>query len=339
MTAGDAQLSSFGHLPDGREVGRITLRGGGLRAEVLTWGAVIRDLRLDGHAPPLVLGLNDIGAYLAHSRNFGASVGRCANRIAGGRLRLAGRDYLLERNEPGGINHIHGGSAGMGRALWEIAGLVADRVTLRISDPAGNAGYPGNVVTQCTVRLARGALSIRYASRSDAPTPVNICHHGYFNLGHGADISDHLIRIDAPAYLPVDAQKIPLAPRPVAGTPFDLRAEVPLARPLAAQPDGFDHNFCLSDAPAPLRPVAWLRAPGAVAMEVATTEPGVQLFTAAGLNCPVPGLEGRRYGPAAGLCLETQIWPDAAGRHGFPPVILHPGTLRIQHTEYRFSRG
>lgn len=334
-----AQVGAFGASPGG-EVRRITLRGGGLRAEVLTWGAVIRDLRLDGHAPPLVLGLNGMADYLAHSRNFGASLGRCANRIAGGCFTLDGRDYALECNEPGGRNHIHGGSTGMSRSLWSIEDLAADRLVLGITDPAGNAGYPGTVRTTCTIRLADGALSIRHDSRCDAPTPVNICHHGYFNLGTGPDIRDHRVRIAAESYLPVNADKIPRGgPQPVAGTPFDLRDWTLLADRLPQVAGGFDHNFCLSDERTSLRPVAWVEAPSGLAMEVATTEPGVQFFTAGALDCPVPGLDGRRYGPAAGLCLEAQIWPDAINQPGFPPVVLRPGEVRVQETEYRFSRA
>lgn len=306
---------------------------------MLSWGAVIRDLRLHGHAPPLVLGLNSMADYLAHSRNFGASLGRCANRIARGRFTLDGQRYRLDRNEPGGVNHIHGGPAGMSRALWRVEDLAPDRLVLGIDDPAGNAGYPGGVRTLCTVRLTEGALSIRYESRSDAPTPVNISHHGYFNLGGGPDIRDHCLRIAADRYLPVDAQKIPAGgPQGVAGTPFDLRDEVLLADRLALLPGGFDHNFCLSEQRVGLRPVAWLRAPSGIAMEVATTEAGMQLFTAAALDCPVPGLDRRRYGPAAGLCLETQTWPDAINQPGFPEVVLRPGQIRVQETEYRLSR-
>ncbi|WP_347267694.1 aldose epimerase family protein [Paracoccus sp. (in: a-proteobacteria)] len=328
----------FGRLPDGRAVESIRLQGDGLSAEVLTWGAVIRDLRFDGHAPPLVLGLNSIGDYLAHSRNFGASPGRCANRIAQGRFTLDGRDYALERNERGGRNHIHGGSQGMARALWRVLDLGADRLVLGIEDPAGNAGYPGTVWTECTIALRAAALCIRYASRCDAPTPVNICHHGYFNLGHGPDVRDHLLRIEAARYLPVDADKIPRGgPQPVEGTGFDLRRETALAERLVQLPEGYDHNFCLSDTARPLRPVAWAHAPGGLELELATTEPGVQLFTAGALDCPVPGLDGRRYGPAAGFCLETQIWPDAVNQPGFPPVVLRPGEVRVQDSEYRFS--
>jgi len=330
----------FGHLPDGRVVEAVRIGWGVLRAEILTYGAVIRDLRFAGHAPPLVLGLNSMEDYLVHSRQFGASPGRCANRIAGGRFVLDGKTYELERNEPGGVNHIHGGSAGMARSLWTIRALTPDHVELWIRDPAGNAGFPGTVETVCTIRVSQaGVLAIRYESRCDAPCPVNLCHHGYFKLGLGSDVRDHTVRIAAEAYLPVDERKIPLgAPHTVADTPFDLRAATLLGERLKDLDGGFDHNFCLSPDRVPLRPVAWVCAPDGLRMEVATTEPGVQFFTAAMLQCPVSGLEGCRYGPAAGLCLETQIWPDAINQPSFPEVVLRPGETRIQETHFRFSR-
>jgi len=339
MTTSEQGPMPFGHLPDGRVVESVRIGRGPLRAEILTYGAVIRDLRFDGHGPPLVLGLNGMEDYVLHSRNFGASPGRCANRIAGGRFVLDGKAYELERNEPGGRNHIHGGSTGMARSLWAITGLTHDRVELSIRDPDGNAGFPGTVEVTCTITASEtGVLSMRYESRCDAPCPVNLCHHGYFNLGHRLDVLDHTVRIAAEAYLPVNDVKIPLGvPQAVAGTPFDLRTETPLGDRLLQLEGGFDHNFCLSADRQALRPIAWISAPDGLQMEVATTEPGVQFFTAPTLTCLVPGLDGRRYGPAAGLCLETQIWPDAINQHGFPDVVLRPGQRRVQETEYRFS--
>jgi len=228
----------------------------------------------------------------------------------------------------------------MARSLWTIRALTPDHVELWIRDLAGNAGFPGTVETVCTIRVSEaGVLAIRYESRCDAPSPVNLCHHGYFNLGLGPDVRDHTVRIAAEAYLPVDKRKIPLgAPRTVAGTPFDLRTETLLGERLKDLDGGFDHNFCLSPDRVPLRPVAWVCAPDGLRMEVATSEPGVQFFTAATLQCPVSGLEGCRYGPAAGLCLENQIWPDAINQPSFPEVVLRPGEIRIQETHFRFSQ-
>lgn len=330
----------FGRLDDGSEVEALTLKGGGLTAEVLTWGAVVRDLRLDGHAPPLVLGFETLSDYLLHSRSHGASPGRVANRIGGGHFTLDGRDYALERNEAG-VTHLHGGSDGLGRRLWRVENHASDSLTLAARDPAGRAGYPGNLDVLCHMNLVEGGLRIVYESRCDAPTLSNLCHHGYFNLDGAGDILSHHLRIAADHYLPVTNLKIPTGEiASVEGTAFDLREGAVLAERFAETGVAFDHNFCLSAEREGLRPVAWAESPvSGLRMEVATTEPGVQLFCAIGMNIAVPGLEGRHYGSAAGFCLETQIWPDAVNHRGFPEIVLRPGEVRRQETVYRFSRS
>ena len=218
MSAGN---EIFGRLASGEAVERITIAGGGLTAHVLTWGAVIQDLRLEGHDAPLVLGFEDLASYLEHSPYFGATPGRCANRIAGGRFSIEGTAYQLECNERG-VTHLHGGSDGTGRRNWRIAAQGADFVTLTITDPAGRAGYPGNCAIACTYRLSGGGtLSVAYEATTDAPTPANLCQHSYFILDGGADAFGHEISLTAEHYLPVDENLIPTGEvRPVAGTPF-----------------------------------------------------------------------------------------------------------------------
>jgi aldose 1-epimerase len=330
----------FGHLESGEPVERITLTGGGLTAHVLTWGSVIQDLRLAGHDAPLVLGYEDLPSYLAHSPYFGATPGRCANRIAGGRFAIDGTQYQLECNERG-VTHLHGGSDGMGRQNWRIEDQGGDFVTLTVTDPAGRAGYPGAATIACTYRLAgEGALSVVYEATVDAPTPVNLCQHSYFILDGGADALDHQIRLAAEHYLPVDDNLIPTGEvRSVAGTPFDLRDWTPLRRQTEAGGVAFDHNFCLSPERQAKRSVGAVRSPASgVSLEMLTTEPGVQLYTGGYVNSPVPGLDGRRYGPFAGFCLETQIWPDAVNHGHFPKAVLRPGETLRQETDYVFRK-
>jgi aldose 1-epimerase len=336
-----AENKIFGHLPSGESVECITLSGGGLTAHVLTWGAVIQDLRLEGHEAPLVLGFEDLGAYLEHSPYFGATPGRCANRIGDGRFSIDGEEFQLERNERG-ITHLHGGSDGLGRQLWRIVEQHADAVTLTVTDPAGRAGYPGNCTVTCTYRLhGDGVLSVAYESTTDAPTPVNVCQHSYFNLDGGPDAFGHEIRLAAEHYLPVDDNLIPTGEvRPVAGTPFDLREWTPLSRQISEDGVPFDHNFCLSPARQAKRPVCTVRSPASgISLEVSTTEPGLQLYTGEKVNPPVPGLGGRPYAPFAGFCLETQIWPDAVNHQHFPNAILRPGQVLRQETDYVFRKG
>ena len=337
----DAGTEIFGRLASGEVVERVTIAGGGLTAHVLTWGAVIQDLRLARHDAPLVLGFEDFPSYLEHSPFFGATPGRCANRIGGGRFSIDGDDYQLECNERG-VTHLHGGSDGIGRQNWRIADRGADFVTLTLIDPAGRAGYPGNCAITCTYRVhGDGVLSVVYEATTDELTPVNLCQHSYFILDAGADALSHEIRLVAEHYLPVDENLIPTGEiRAVAGTPFDLTEWTPLRGQTEEGGVAFDHNFCLSSERQAKRPVAEVRSPlSGVSLEVLTTEPGVQLYTGAKVNPPVTGLGGRNYGAFAGFCLETQVWPDAINHANFPNAILRPGGTLRQETDYVFRKG
>nr|WP_210333654.1 aldose epimerase family protein [Rhizobium sp. ARZ01] len=328
-------------MPTGEPVYRITISGGGLTAQVITWGAVIQDLRLAGHPPPLVLGFEKLSDYLAHSPYFGATPGRNSNRIGNGRFEIDGTAYQLELNE-NGVTHLHGGSDCIAKCNWQIVEQSESHVVLRIVDPDGRAGYPGNCTITCTYRLGgEGTLSVLYETTSDAATIANVCQHSYFNLDGGEDALGHDLMIAADHYLPVDSRLIPTGEiRPVDGTPFDLREMTPLRRQTDAGGGAFDHNFCLAAERRAKSSVARARSLNSgVSMEVRTTEPGVQFYTGAKLDVPVPGHEGRRYGPFAGFCLETQIWPDAVNHAAFPKAVLRPGETLRQETDYVFMNN
>jgi aldose 1-epimerase len=330
----------FGTGGNGEPITRVFLKGGGLSANVLTWGAIIQDLRLDGHDAPLVLGFEDMPGYLSHSPYFGATPGRASNRTANGRFSIDGHDYQLECNE-GGVTHLHGGSDGIAKRNWEIVDLADDRVVLKIVDPDGRAGYPGNCTITCTYHLKPGGtLSVIYQSTSDKPTIANICQHSYFNLDGRETALDHELMIAADRYLPTDARQIPSGgPKSVVGTPFDFRIMKSINQTEAGEQVLYDHNFCLSDQRVPKRLAVHARSPhSGVHLRVHTTEPGVQFYAAFKLNVPVPGLEGRTYVPFAGFCLETQIWPDAVNQTGFPNAVLRPGETLVQDTDYVFSK-
>ncbi|AYD02903.1 aldose epimerase family protein [Neorhizobium sp. NCHU2750] len=339
--AGQA-LEIFGTTPEGEVVHRVRIAGGGLVAHVISWGAVIQDLRLEGHDAPLVLGFDDFASYLAHSPYFGATPGRCANRIGGGKFSIDGRDYQLELNERG-ITHLHGGSDGIAERNWMIVEHGADRVVLTITDPDGRAGYPGNCTISATYHLSgNGTLSVIYEAVSDEKTPANICQHSYFNLDGREDIFGHEIMIAADRLTEVDGNLVPTGRlTDLAGSPFDLRRMGPVKRSGA---DGlqvpFDHNYCLSAQRGAKRSVALVRSLySGVSLEVRTTEPGVQFYAGVMVNVPVPGFDGRRYGPYAGFCLETQIWPDAINHENFPNAVLQTGEVLRQETDYVFSKS
>lgn len=325
MTGGPA-----GRLPDGREVHRIALQCGPLRADVLTLGAIVQGLWLDGVSHSLVLGCPDIGDYLGPARYFGAIVGRCANRIGGARFAIDGQVYRTDPNFRG-RHTLHGGQDGADAQIWRVEARSGDSVLLSLDLPDGHMGFPGRIGIAARIVLSEDALSFILMAESDAPTPCNLTHHGLFDLDGTGDIRAHRLTIAADCYLPVDDDLIPTgAILPVAGTRFDFR------QPRLIGASGYDHNFCLSDGRAALRPVARLKGRNGLSMQVQTTAPGLQLYDGAYIE-NVPG-HGRRHGPHAGLALEAQGWPDAPNRPDFPDVILRPGSSYRETTIYRFAR-
>ena len=249
----DAEL--FGTTDDGEPVHRFAIDGGGLSARVMTWGATLQDLRLNGHEPPLVLGYERFEDYPALAPYLGATAGRYANRIAGGRFTLAGRRVQLDTNFLG-KHTLHGGRLGFGHRLWEVALHGRDFVTFSLHSADGDMGFPGALDVTCTYRLKiPGTLAVEYQATADEPTLCNLAHHSYFNLedGGAGPVLDHRLMINASAYLPVDDEMIPTGVvEPVDGTPFDFRQ----ARVVRCEVNGeqlpYDHNFCLAAARGPL---------------------------------------------------------------------------------------
>lgn len=330
-------ITSFGRLDDGTEIQLCHLKAGDLDAEVIGWGAAVRRLRFDGR--DMVLGLNSLDDYVAHSPHMGAIAGRYANRIRDGHFVLQGQEYQLPCNE-NGLTHLHGGMKGFGKRPWEIADHDEASVLLRRLSPAGEEGYPGTVEALCRYTVtADGALVVELSATTDAPTIVNLAHHGYFNLSGAEDVLDHTVEIAAERFLPVDAALIPTGElRKVEWTPHDFRQGRKVRRKAGEEDVIFDHNFCLADEPRP-EPVfaAAVEGEDGTRLEVWTSEPGLQFYDGAGVSVPVEGLDGRRYGRHAGLCLEAQRWPDSPNHARFPSAILRPGETYTQRTEYRFS--
>jgi len=328
-----ASVETFGDFK-GQAVERVRLdNGSGLVAHVLTWGGVLQSLAIDvdGAPRPLVLGFDDFAPYPAKSPYFGATVGRFGNRICGAAFSLDGKRYALDPNERG-KNHLHGGIAGWGRRLWAIEAHDAASVTLGLTSPAGEMGYPGTVEARCRYALAGQALVIDMTATTDAATPINMVHHSYWNLDGEGTIDGHRLRLEADRYLPTDAEQIPTGEiLTVAGTPFDFRQ---LRRLDAVSGGDYDHCMVLTDQ-AGLRRVAELVAgDGRVKMTLMADQPGVQLYTAFKLDITA---EGRHFGPHAGLCLETEAFPDAPNQPHFPNTVLHPGETYRHRMEHRFE--
>ncbi|XP_035461415.2 aldose 1-epimerase isoform X1 [Scophthalmus maximus] len=325
------------------------LQSPSVRVEILTLGAIIRSVcsrGKDGQMGDIVLGYDDLEGYMSDKRYLGAVVGRVANRIAAGRFEVDGKEYKLDINN--GPNALHGGLRGFDKAIW-LATAVEGGVQLSLTSPDGDQGYPGEVQVSVTYTLKGETLTAAYQASSTKTTPINLTNHSYFNLagqgvcGQGAaDIYDHQVSISAQSYLPVDDTSIPTGEvRSVEGTPFDLREPVLIGPRLKEVPGpGFDHNFCLSS---PGEPYAERHAarvchpPTGRVLEVSTSQPGVQLYTANFLDGSMTGKGGARYGKHSSFCLETQNWPDAVNQASFPDCLLRPGEEYRHVTHFTFT--
>ena len=333
-------MELWGNLSSGEAVQRVALTGGGLTVNIITRGAAVQDLRLEGHPHPLVLGFDTLERYEHHSPYFGATVGRFANRIANGQFSLDGVDHQLDRNSGG--HCLHGGAGGFSERLWSIEDLGEGHVVMMLESADGDMGFPGNLIARCRYEVGgNGDFGVTLSAQTDAPTVCSMAHHSYFNLENGGagDILAHEIGIRAETYLPIDETVIPVgAPAPVAGTAFDFRK--PRRIDHYSSDAFYDHNYCLDKESGEMRQVADVYAPRAgISLSISTTEPGLQFFTAPGMAMTVEGLEGRQYGHHAGMCLETQIWLDAPNHPDYPSAVLRPGETREQRTVYRFQRS
>jgi aldose 1-epimerase len=319
----------------------FSIDNGTLSARLLPVGASLVDLRLVGYDWPLVLGFDVEREYAEADHYAGAIIGRHANRITGGHARIAGRDVQLPRN--GGEHHLHGGATGLARQRWTVAKATPTSVQFVTSSPDGHEGYPGRLdVTVSYELVERATLRLSFEATVDAPTILNLCHHAYFNLSGRPDILDHQVAIAADRYTVASSDLVPTGEiRDVAGSDFDLRQPRTIGDARQSLPPGFNHNYCLaSSARDTVALAARVTAPGAPALEVWTTQTGVHFYDGYKLRPELIGIEGRRYGPNAGLCLEAQNWPDAVNHPHFPSAEIGPGEVYRQVTEYRFiERG
>ncbi|MFJ2032443.1 aldose epimerase family protein [Streptosporangium sp. NPDC087985] len=339
---------NFGTTPSGEKVERHVLAAGRMRASVLGYGAVLQSLEVSG--VNVVLGCDTLENYLTRSRYFGAVVGRYGNRIAGGRFTLDGVTYRLPVNN--GPNSLHGGPGGFAGRVWQVTEVSDSAVTLEYVSADGEQGYPGTLTVSLTYTLSEDALRLDYRASTDAPTVLNLTNHSYFNLAGGGDVLGHVVRIDADHYLPVDSSQIPTGElAPVAGTPFDFTTPHEIGARIADPRlgGGYDHCYVLR-GDAERGPHSAERGPfprgaehgprGGIevvepvsgrVMRVTTTEPGVQFYTGNLLDGVATA-----YGRHAGLCLETQHFPDSPNREHFPSTVLRPGEEFTSTTVYRF---
>lgn len=310
-----------------RPVETVTIAGSDLSAEIVTIGASLRSLQLEGVPFSLVLGYPNIESYRENTQFLGAIAGRFANRISNGTFALDGRTFELDRND--GAHTLHGGRAGTWARSWQIVARLPNSVTLVVIDSGEETGFPGDCLISATYAIPEpGVIEIVLVSRCDQPTPCSLAPHPYFTLDGSGDIRDHEVRIDADRYLPVDRNLIPTGEvASVEGTPFDLRDW----RRMDHLPEGYDNHFCTEVARSRIRGVAEARSPASrISMKVETTEPGLQFYTGRGLMPP--------FARFSGVCLEPHIWPDAPNRENFPDCVVRPGQEMLQRTRYTFTR-
>ncbi len=340
----------WGTLSSGESADLFTLRNAhGLTAQVAGFGATLVSLRVPdprGRIDDVVLGFDEPGDYEHNPHYVGSTIGRFANRIRGGRFELDGISFQLSVNS--GPHHLHGGKRGFSHRVWQAepvteAGRVG--VTLRVLSPDGEECYPGSLESVVTYWLDDDdCLRIDYEARSDAPTHVNLTNHSYFNLRGRGDVLDHLLQLKASRYTPVDDAGIPTGIlAEVAGTPLDFTTAKPIGRDIDQDFEhlqlvgGYDHNFAIDGWDGSLRDFAHLEDPvSGRAMTLATTCPGVQLYTANALTA-APARGGGEYHARHGLCLETQFFPDTPNQAGFPATRLDPGDVWQQATTLTFT--
>ncbi|MBN1578608.1 MAG: galactose mutarotase [Chitinispirillaceae bacterium] len=344
--------TTFGSMPDGRKVDLFTLTNhNGVTVTITAYGAAVVSIIIpdkNGDMGDIILGFDSLAGYLQKGNPFfGSTIGRFANRIARGKFTLNGKEYTLAINN--GVNHLHGGPGGFDKVLWQAENI--DRkddaaVTMSYESPDGEEGYPGAMKATVAFQLTdNNELRFDYHAEADADTVVNLTNHTYFNLNGQGDILDHLLRLNASSFTPIDATQIPTGElRPVAGTPFDFTRPEKIGSRIDRTDDeqivnglGYDHNFVCSTNGSLSKAAAVYSPASGRLLEVLTTEPGIQFYSGNFLDGTLTGKRGVIYKKRGGFCLETQHFPDSPNQKLFPSVVLKAGTLFKSTTINRFS--
>lgn len=339
------QKSSFGKLPDGTAVDLFTLTNkNGLTAKITNYGTIITELHVPdrrGLLGDIVLGFDNLAQYLQTHPYFGATVGRVANRIAKGRFSLDGVTYQLAINN--GPNHLHGGLVGFDKKVWNAEPQAGAAVRFSYTSRDGEEAYPGKLEATVVMALTDdNELRIDYTATTDKPTPINLTNHSYFNLLGQGEVLEHELLVAADYFTPTDAELIPTGEiKAVKGTALDFTSPRPIGSQISKignQEGGYDHNFVLNGGGKALALAARVYEPqtGRV-LEVHTTQPGVQLYTANYLDGSLRGKAGIIYGRQTAFCLETQHYPDSVNHPNFPSTILRPGQPYRPTTVHKFA--
>jgi aldose 1-epimerase len=323
----------------------------GAEAKITNYGGRIVSLKVpgrDGKFEDVVLGYENLDGYLNDKSAFGGIIGRFANRIAGGRFSLGGREFLLAKNN--GENHLHGGIKGFDAKVWKAKSFVKNdgaKLELNYKSPDGEENYPGNLTLKVVYTLTEtDELKIEYSASTDRDTVINLTNHSYFNLASAGEgtILEHVLQINADKFTPTDSSAIPTGEiQTVENTPFDFLKPFVVGERINAENEqikfgnGYDHNFVLNKKPNELTLAATAFEPNSGrVLEVLTTEPGIQFYTGNYLD-NVKGKNGKIYDRREGFCLETQHFPDSPNKPNFPTTVLKKGEKFASITVYKFS--
>jgi len=354
--AASAKREAFGKLPDGTAIEAVTLTGtNGVSARIMTLGATLQSFNAPdrtGKMADITLGYDNAASYVSTPNFWGQTIGRYANRIAGGRFELDGKTYQLTLNDK--ANTLHGGTTGFDKHIWKIVSVSSGtqaKVVMTLTSPAGDQGYPGTLMVKVTYALDdKGGLTIDFDATSDRPTIVNLTNHALFNLageGSATGIYGQRLTIPARRYTPVNAALIPTGEmRPVAGTVFDFTRGRALSEGIRDGSDpqivighGWDHNFVLDKgATSEVGLAARVEDPASGrVLDVLTTEPGVQFYSGNFLDGSLLGKSGHVYRMGDGLALEPQKFPDTPNQPAFGSARVDPGKPYHHRMVYRVS--
>lgn len=349
-TASGLLKSNFQTEVDGKKTDLFVLRNANnMEVCITNFGGRIVSVMVpdrEGVMRDVVLGFDSIRDYITIPSDFGASIGRYANRINQGRFTLGGVEYVLPRNNYG--HCLHGGPNGFQYQVYDARQTGPQELELTYLSKDGEEGFPGNITCKVLMTLTDdNAIDIRYEAETDQPTIVNMTNHSYFNLdGDAGSNSDHLLTIDADYYTPVDSTFMTTGEiAPVEGTPMDFRTATPVGARIddfdfvqLKNGNGYDHNWVLNTQRDITHKCVTLESPKTgIVLDVYTNEPGIQVYAGNFLDGTIMGKKGIVYNQRASVCLETQKYPDTPNKPDWPSAVLRPGEKYNSHCVFKFS--
>lgn len=351
LTLSGLDSQKFATEVNGAQTGLYTItNASGMEVCITNFGGRVVSIMApdkDGNMLDVVLGFDNVQSYIDVPSDFGASIGRYANRINDGKFTLDGVEYALPTNNFG--HTLHGGPAGWQYQVYEVEEVTPNSIVLVRNSPDGDENFPGNVVAKVTYTLTDdNKLDIAYEAETDKPTIINMTHHSYFNLNGDPknNILDNILWLNADNYTPVDSTYMTTGEiLPVAGTPMDFTSPKAVGAEIEnfdfeqlKNGNGYDHNWVLNTAGDISQVAAELYSPNTgIVVRVYTDEPGIQFYSGNFLEGNAIGKKGIAYGQRSAVCLETQHYPDSPNKPEWPSVVLRPGETYTSRCIYEFA--